>query len=71
MADAFIGKAMETMERAFERFALHKEFDRILDQLQEIIQQGKEVVNPAAPPKPLIGMVGEIYLRMHPMRTRT
>jgi predicted nucleotide-binding protein (sugar kinase/HSP70/actin superfamily) len=66
MADAFIGKAMETMERAFERFALHKEFDRILDQLQEIIQQGKEVVNPAAPPKPLIGMVGEIYLRMHP-----
>lgn len=66
MADAFIGKAMETMERAFERFALHKEFDRILDQLQEIIQQGKEVVNPAVPPKPLIGMVGEIYLRMHP-----
>ena len=65
MVDAFVEKAMETMEHAFERFALHKEFDRILDQLQQIIQQGKEAVNPAVPPKPLIGMVGEIYLRMH------
>ena len=65
MADAFVEKAMETMEQAFERFALHKEFDRILDRLQEIVQQGKEVVDPAVPPKPLIGVVGEIFLRMH------
>jgi predicted nucleotide-binding protein (sugar kinase/HSP70/actin superfamily) len=65
LADACIENAMETMEHAFERFALHKEFDRILDRLQEIIQQGKEVVNPAVRPKPLIGVVGEIYLRMH------
>ena len=65
MADAFVEKAMETMEHAFERFALHKEFDRILDRLQEIVQQGKEVVDPAFPPKPLIGVVGEIFLRMH------
>ncbi|MBN2033262.1 MAG: CoA activase [Deltaproteobacteria bacterium] len=65
MADAFIEKAMETMEHAFERFALHKEFDRILDRLQQILQGGKEVVNPAIPPKPLVGVVGEIYLRMH------
>lgn len=65
MADAFMEKAMETMEHAFERFALHKEFDKILDRLQEITQQGKEVVDPAVPPKPLIGVVGEIYLRMH------
>ena len=65
MADGFICKAVETMEHAFERFALHKEFDRILDRLQEIIEQGKEVLNPALPPKPLIGVVGEIFLRMH------
>jgi predicted nucleotide-binding protein (sugar kinase/HSP70/actin superfamily) len=65
LADAFMENAMESMERVFERFAMNKEFDRILDHLQEIIQEGKEVVNPALPSKPMIGVVGEIYLRMH------
>lgn len=65
LADVFIENARETMEHAFERFALRKEFESILERLQKIIQQGKEVVNPAVPLKPLIGIVGEIYLRMH------
>lgn len=65
MADAFMEKAMQTMENAFEMFALQKDFDRILDRLQEIVHQGKDVLDPDRPPKPLIGLVGEIFLRMH------
>jgi predicted nucleotide-binding protein (sugar kinase/HSP70/actin superfamily) len=65
MADPFMEKALRTMEGAFERFALKKKFGKILDQLQEIVREGKEIINPAVPPKPLIGIVGEIYLRTH------
>jgi len=65
MADAFMEKALLTMEGAFERFGLKKKFDKILDQLQETIMEGKVIVNPSVPPKPLVGVVGEIYLRTH------
>ena len=65
MADAFVGEALRTMEGAFERHGLQKKFDKILDQLQEIVMEGKEIIDPAALPKPLIGIVGEIYLRTH------
>ena len=65
MADAFMEKALRTMEEAFERHGLKKKFDKILDHLQEIVLEGKEIIDPAALPKPLIGIVGEIYLRTH------
>jgi predicted nucleotide-binding protein (sugar kinase/HSP70/actin superfamily) len=65
MADAFIERALRAMEGAFERFSLKKNFDKILDQLQDIIVEGKGIVSPEIPPKPLNGMVGEIYLRAH------
>jgi predicted nucleotide-binding protein (sugar kinase/HSP70/actin superfamily) len=65
MADAFIEQALKNMEGAFERFGAKKEFNKILDRLQELIMEGKEIIDPAVPPKPLIGIVGEIYLRSH------
>ena len=36
-----------------------------MDTLEKIIGEGKSIINPNIPPKPLIGIVGEIYLRMH------
>jgi predicted nucleotide-binding protein (sugar kinase/HSP70/actin superfamily) len=65
MADAFMEKALQIMEGAFERFGKEKNFDKILAQLQELITEGKEIIDPAVLPKPLIGIVGEIYLRSH------
>jgi len=65
MADAFLSRALQTMEKAFERFGPEKEFDRILARLQEIVVEGREIVDPGVPAKPLIGIVGEIYLRTH------
>ena len=65
MADVFIEGAMETMGHAFETLGAEKDFDGILDRLEEIIQEGKAVIDPKISPKPLIGIVGEIYLRTH------
>jgi predicted nucleotide-binding protein (sugar kinase/HSP70/actin superfamily) len=65
MADEFIEKSMHVMEDTFETFGPHKEFDKILDKLEEIIEEGKTIIDPEIPSKPRIGIVGEIYLRTH------
>ncbi len=65
MADEFIENATKQMEEAFERYGASLEFDKILDQLDEIVAQAREIIDPSIPPKPLIGIVGEIYLRTH------
>ncbi len=64
-SDIFIEKAMETMAKAFEKHGAKKDFSSILDKLDEIILEGKTLVDPTIPQKPLIGIVGEIYLRTH------
>jgi predicted nucleotide-binding protein (sugar kinase/HSP70/actin superfamily) len=53
------------MSGAFETHAVGKGFENILKLLEEIIEEGKALIDPAIPPKPLIGIVGEIYLRTH------
>ncbi|HIJ19900.1 MAG TPA: CoA activase [Deltaproteobacteria bacterium] len=64
-ADAFIEGAMIHLEKAFEKYAAKKDFDRILKQLEEMVKKGKGIIDPAIGQKPLIGVVGEIYLRTH------
>jgi predicted nucleotide-binding protein (sugar kinase/HSP70/actin superfamily) len=56
---------MHAMADAFETYGARKDFDRILHRLEEIIQEGKALMDPSIPSKPLIGIVGEIYLRSH------
>jgi predicted nucleotide-binding protein (sugar kinase/HSP70/actin superfamily) len=65
MADDFIERAMHDMETTFETYGNKKDFERILGKLEECLEQGLTVIDPHIPPKPLIGMVGEIYLRTH------
>ncbi len=65
LADAFIERAMETMCRAFETYGGKRAFDKILDELEGVIKEGKSIIDPTIPRKPMIGMVGEIYLRTH------
>jgi predicted nucleotide-binding protein (sugar kinase/HSP70/actin superfamily) len=65
MTDEFIEKSMHVMEDTFETYGADKEFDKILDKLEEIIEEGKAIIDPGIPPKPRIGIVGEIYLRTH------
>ncbi|MBW2144571.1 MAG: CoA activase [Deltaproteobacteria bacterium] len=65
MADDFISKSMHVMENTFETYASDKDFEKILDKLEEIVEEGITIIDPDIPPKPLIGVVGEIYLRTH------
>ncbi|MBW1769484.1 MAG: CoA activase [Deltaproteobacteria bacterium] len=65
MADDFIERNMKTMSDSFESHGAKKDFDRILNKLEEIIEEAIPIIDPNIPSKPLIGIVGEIYLRTH------
>ena len=65
LTDDFIERATHVMADAFERYGSGKEFDRILDKLEETVQESKKILDPGIARKPLIGIVGEIYLRTH------
>jgi predicted nucleotide-binding protein (sugar kinase/HSP70/actin superfamily) len=65
ITDAFIEQSMRQMESLFETRAAANDFGRILDKLEEIVKTGRALIDPAIPRKPLIGIVGEIFLRMH------
>ncbi len=64
-ADEFIERASRTMADVFERYGSSKDFERILDELAEVIREGKNIIDSGIPRKPLVGIVGEIYLRTH------
>jgi predicted nucleotide-binding protein (sugar kinase/HSP70/actin superfamily) len=65
MADKFIEESMRVMGAALETYGAQKDYERILHGLERIVSAGKEIIDPDIPPKPLIGVVGEIYLRTH------
>jgi len=64
-ADAFVEGSTREMEEVFEREGARKRFDRILDALEGVVEEARAIIDPAVPRKPLIGIVGEIYLRTH------
>ena len=65
LVDRHVEKAMQEMAGAFETYGPAKDFDRILDRLEGVVEEAKSMIDPAIPRKPLIGVVGEIYLRTH------
>ncbi|OQY48120.1 MAG: hypothetical protein B6240_05025 [Desulfobacteraceae bacterium 4572_87] len=65
LADRVIEKCLGYMSSAFERFGQGLRFGPILARLEVVTKELKAVMDPKIPPKPLIGMVGEIYLRTH------
>jgi len=65
IADEFIERSMGEMESLLETHGVHSKLDRILNKLEEIAHHGKQLIDPSIPKRPLIGIVGEIFLRMH------
>jgi predicted nucleotide-binding protein (sugar kinase/HSP70/actin superfamily) len=63
--DAYMARAVPIMIKAFEAHGKQKNFNAILGRLDGVVREAKTLMDPAIPPKPLIGMVGEIYLRSH------
>ncbi|UCG19678.1 MAG: CoA activase [Deltaproteobacteria bacterium] len=64
-AQAYYEKTLDNMCVAVEIHGSKKRFQRIYGILEEALGKAQDIVNPKIPPKPLIGMVGEIYLRSH------
>ena len=65
ITDDFIERSMREMESFFQIHGAGNDFGKILDKLEEITNRGKTLIDPAIATKPLIGIVGEIFLRMH------
>lgn len=64
-ADRLIESAVPTMADSFERHGAGGNFPRILRDFDHVLASGAALVDPGIPPKPRIGVVGEIYLRTH------
>jgi predicted nucleotide-binding protein (sugar kinase/HSP70/actin superfamily) len=58
-------RSISKIESAFEKYGQKKDFNKILDELEKIAGESKSVIDYNIPQKPLIGIVGEIYLRTH------
>jgi predicted nucleotide-binding protein (sugar kinase/HSP70/actin superfamily) len=63
--DTFMEKTVERMENAFERKEGRKPYGTILKHLTGVIKEAKTLMKPGMPRKPRIGIVGEIFVRMH------
>jgi predicted nucleotide-binding protein (sugar kinase/HSP70/actin superfamily) len=64
-AEVYYEKTLDDMCLAVEIHGRKKRFQQIYRILEEAVGKAQDIVEPAIPPKPLIGMVGEIYLRSH------
>jgi predicted nucleotide-binding protein (sugar kinase/HSP70/actin superfamily) len=65
MMDALMEKAVEHLATAFEEMAGRKPYIMVLKSLSGIIKEAKSLMKPGMPRKPRIGIVGEIFVRMH------
>jgi predicted nucleotide-binding protein (sugar kinase/HSP70/actin superfamily) len=65
MTDAFILEARKRLAESFAKHSSTKDLSHILVDLEEIVKGGKGLIDPSIPRKPLIGVVGEIYVRTH------
>jgi predicted nucleotide-binding protein (sugar kinase/HSP70/actin superfamily) len=65
MATEFVERSLQELEKTFEKHGPSKNFEMILDKVVHIIEEGKALIDPNIPTKPLIGIVGEIFLRTH------
>ncbi|MCG6918555.1 MAG: CoA activase [Deltaproteobacteria bacterium] len=64
-AEAYYEKTLENMCLAVEIHGRKKRFQQIYRTLEEAVVKAQDIIEPTIPAKPLIGMVGEIYLRSH------
>lgn len=63
--DAFYETSLRQLTRIIETEGARKKFNRILDALEKQLETVKSLLDPSIPAKPLVGVVGEIYLRSH------
>jgi predicted nucleotide-binding protein (sugar kinase/HSP70/actin superfamily) len=66
MADDLIETSMHELESVFETRGVSSDlYTAIVDKLEDATSKAVEIIDPTIPRKPLVGIVGEIYLRAH------
>jgi predicted nucleotide-binding protein (sugar kinase/HSP70/actin superfamily) len=65
MTDAYLNEARKRMAESFSSHSSKKDLSAILMDLVEIVKEGTQIIDTRVPRKPLIGIVGEIYVRTH------
>jgi len=65
MMDEFMEQSVSLMEKTFEEHGVQNPTAPVLGRLKEILERGRRIIEPRISPKPRIGIVGEIFLRMH------
>ena len=65
ITDAFILEARKRLTESFAKHSSTSNLTPILVDLEEIVKEATGLIDPGIPRKPLIGVVGEIYVRTH------
>ena len=63
--NAFVVKAHRELVELFRNHARSMEFEPIFAKLKKTFEESRELIDTEIPRKPLIGVVGEIYVRTH------
>lgn len=66
MTEAFMEKALDAMIEVIEEAGASLDFNRLYRLVEDIVLTARTFIDPHQPRRPLIGIVGEIYLRHHP-----
>ena len=64
-ADRLMETSLQQLADAFASHAAGKNTKTLLAELDRIIRSARDLIDPLIPRKPRIGIVGEIFLRMH------
>lgn len=65
MTDEFMAAACGAMASLIESIGASRDFPRLYRMLESIAETARSFIDPRKPRRPLIGIVGEIYLRSH------
>lgn len=66
MTDDLIEKTMHEMESVFETCETTRDlYSAVVERLEDVARQAVDIIDTAITRKPLVGIVGEIYLRAH------
>ena len=66
LTDSFMEKALEAVVAEVEQNGASLEFKRLFDIVEDIASTAKTFIDTRQPRRPLIGIIGEIYVRTHP-----
>lgn len=63
--DAFVDGAVRCLIETFESHGSRNPYEPVMDEMDAILREASDIIDPRVPPKPRIGIVGEVFLRMH------